>query len=297
MALTLSTGVTNVIASGMGWGEVLKNSTIKVYSGARPTSANDAATGTLLCQFTDSGTALTAQVRAAAKIVLAAGASGSVDSINVGGYALLSSAVTYATSLTNTASLVVANINANPRNNGFYAVMGGTTIGSVTYGAANAGEFYIIAPKNSGTLYNSMTLTTTSTTLTIAINTDASPSTSESGSFAAASGDSVSGYTAGTAGTAGLNMTFPAVAGAINKSGTWSDSSADASGTASWFRILCTPNWDDGSTNLATTGDASNLILRIDGTVGTSGSDMLISSTTITAAAAQTVNQFTLTIA
>lgn len=296
MSLRFSTGVTNVIASGMGWGELFKNGVIDVYSGSQPTSANDAATGTKLCRFTTSGGALTTETRAAAKLVIA-GASGSIDTINIGGYALLSASIPFNSTLAQTLADVISNINNNPRNGGFYAVTGGGAVGTVTYGAANAGEFYIVAPKNSGTLYNSMTMTTTSTTLTIALNTDASPSTSESGGFASVSGDSVSGYTAGVTCSNGLAMSFPAVAGLISKSGTWSDSSADATGTAGWFRFLCTPNYDTGTTNLNATGNDAYMVLRIDGSLGTSGADMTISNTSITAAAAQTVNQFDWTVA
>jgi hypothetical protein len=297
MALKFSTGAVNNVAAGMGWGDLMKNGTIKVYSGTQPATANDAPSGaTLLCQFTTNSGALTNETRAACKIVLAAGAAGSVDSINVGGMALMSAAVTYATSLTNTAQLVVDNINNNLTTPDVYAVMGGTAVGGITYGAANAGEFYLIAPKNVGTAWNSVTVTTTSTTLTIALNTDATPSTAETGAFAAVSGDSVSGFTAGVAAVNGLTMTYPAVAGLISKNGTWGDSSADNSGTATWFRYICNPNYDDGSTSLNTTGVAAYLISRIDGSVGTSGADMLISNASITASAAQTVNQFDFTV-
>lgn len=296
MALRFSTGVVNAIAYGMGWGDILKNSVIDVYSGSQPVTASTAATGTKLCRFTTSGGAFTSETRAAAKLVIAGG-SGSIDTINVAGLPLLSTTVPYNTSVAQTMADVISNINANPRNMGFFAVTGGGTIGTVTYGAANAGEFYIVAPKNSGTYWNSLLLTTTSSTLTIAINTDASPSTSESGGFAAVSGDSVSGFTTGVACINGLVMTFPAIAGLISKSGIWSDASADATGTAGWFRILCTPNFDAGTTDLLTTGNSAYQVLRIDGSLGTSGADMTISNTNITAAATQTVNQFDLTIA
>lgn len=296
MSLTLSTGFANFIASGGSWSAALKNGIVNVYSGTQPTSANDASTGTLLCQFSTNGGTYVASTRAAAKLVIAGG-SGSIDTINVAGMSLLSSAVSYNGSLAQTMADVISNINANFNNHGFYAVTGGGAVGSVTYGAANAGEFYILAPKNSGTTFNALLLTTTSTTLTVALNTDASPSTSESGGFAAVSGDSVSGFTAGTAGTTLLSMTHPAVAGLISKSGTWSDSSANASGTASWFRFLCTPEFDDGTTALATTGNNAYQVLRLDGSVGTSGADMTITNATITAGASQTVNQFDLTVA
>jgi hypothetical protein len=296
MSLRFSTGVVNNIATGMGWGDILKNSTIKVYSGTQPTTANDAASGTLLCQYTSGGSTLTAETRAACKMVLAGG-SGSVSSIKVGGVELLGSTVNYNASVAQTTTDLITMINSTLTYPDFYAVVGGTVIGSVTYGAANAGEFYIIAPKNAGAAFNDVVVTTTSSTLTIALNGDASPSTSESGAFAAVSGDSVSGFTAGVAASNGLLMSYPPVLGVISKSGTWSDTSADNTGTAAWFRILCTPNYDDGSTNLATTGASAYMMMRIDGTVGTSGSDMIISNTSITQGAAQTVNTFTLTVA
>lgn len=296
MALTFSTGFNNYIASGSSWGKALQNGKINVYSGTQPTSANDASTGTLLCTFTTSGSAMTNETRAAAKLVIA-GASGSIDSINIGGYPLMSAAVTFSADVATTMALVIANINANPRNNGFSAITGGGIVGGITYGVAGAGEFYIIAPKNSGTLYNAMICTTASTTLTVALNSDASPSVAESGGFAAVSGDSVSGFTAGVLCVNGLIMSYPAVLGLISKNGVWTDTSADATGTASWFRYLATPNYDDGTINLATTGTAPSYILRMDGSVGTSGSDMIISNTAIVITAAQTVNQFDLTVA
>ena len=297
MSIRLSTAVTNAIAYGMGWGDVIKNSVIDVYSGSQPTSADDAATGTRLCKFTTSGGTLTAETRAACKCVID-NTGGSVDSILIGGTDILGGVVTTAGTAPANATAVVAAINANPKNLGFFATMGGGTAGTVTYGATTSGHFYIIAPKNSGTTFNAVTITLNTTTTKIDLNdTSGGVKVDPSGGFAAVSGDSTAGFTAGVNAANGLLMTYPAAAGLISKSGTWSDTSADASGTAGWFRILCTPNYDAGTTNLATTGNNAYLVMRIDGTVGTSGSDMTISSTSITAAAAQTVNQFDLTIA
>ena len=296
MALRFSTGVTNNVAFGMGWGDIIKGSKIIVYSGTQPTSANDTATGTALCTFTTDGSAHTAETRAACKMVIA-GSSGSIDSIAVGGVALLASAVSYTTSDTATAQAVVNAINSSHTEPDFYAVMGGTTVGSITYGTANAGEFYVLAPKNTGADFNNVTVTTASTTLTIALNTDATPSTAESGAFAAASGDSVSGYVAGVAASNGLAMAYPPALGVLTKSGTWKCLGANVTtGTAGWFRILCTPNYDTGLTNLATTGDVARLVMRIDGSIGTSSADMLVSTTSLTNGADQTVNSFSITV-
>lgn len=68
-------------------------------------------------------------------------------------------------------------------------------------------------------------------------------------------------------------------AGAKALSGTWADSSADASGTAAHFRIYAS----DGTTQ------------KMQGTVGTSGEDLNLDSVSITAGQSVTVTGFTLT--
>jgi hypothetical protein len=67
--------------------------------------------------------------------------------------------------------------------------------------------------------------------------------------------------------------------GSKAKSGTWQDLSADNTGTAGHFRV-----YDNGATTC-----------HIQGTVGTSGTDMTVSSTSFTAGQSFTVNTFTLT--
>ena len=61
--------------------------------------------------------------------------------------------------------------------------------------------------------------------------------------------------------------------------GTWQDASADATGTAGHFRIYAS----DGTTK------------HIQGTVGTSATDMIVDSTSFTAGQAFTISTFTLT--
>lgn len=70
-----------------------------------------------------------------------------------------------------------------------------------------------------------------------------------------------------------------ASAGAKAKSGTWEDTSADATGTAAHFRIYAS----DGTT------------AHMQGSVGTSGTDMTVDSTSFTATQSFTVNTFTIT--
>ena len=62
------------------------------------------------------------------------------------------------------------------------------------------------------------------------------------------------------------------------KSGTWQDASADATGTAAHFRI-----YDSGGT-----------VCGIQGTYGTSGTDMIGDSTSFTAGQSFTINTFTI---
>ena len=67
--------------------------------------------------------------------------------------------------------------------------------------------------------------------------------------------------------------------GSKSKSGTWEDLSADNTGTAGYFRV-----YDSGVTTC-----------HMQGTVGTSGTDMTVNSVSFTAGQAFTINTFTLT--
>ena len=77
-----------------------------------------------------------------------------------------------------------------------------------------------------------------------------------------------------------------AVAGVINKTGTWEETSAIAAGTAAWFRL----SEDDTDTTLSTT------LVRLDGTVGTSASDLVIASVAIDATDPITIDTFSITV-
>lgn len=70
-----------------------------------------------------------------------------------------------------------------------------------------------------------------------------------------------------------------ASSGSKAKSGTWQDTSADATGTAAHFRVYAS----DGTT------------CHMQGSVGTSGTDMTVDSTSFTSGQAFTITAFTLT--
>jgi hypothetical protein len=70
-----------------------------------------------------------------------------------------------------------------------------------------------------------------------------------------------------------------AASGAKAKSGTWQDTSADNTGTAGYFTIFAS----DGTT------------AHIQGTVGVSGTDMIVDSVSFTSGQSFTINTFTIT--
>ena len=79
-----------------------------------------------------------------------------------------------------------------------------------------------------------------------------------------------------------------AASGAIAKATaeTWQDTGL-AAGTAGYFRLVA---------NATDAGAASTTLPRIDGSVGTSGADLNMSSTTIAVGATYTIDSFTLTL-
>lgn len=86
-------------------------------------------------------------------------------------------------------------------------------------------------------------------------------------------------------GTVLATLTLPsdwmaaAASGVKAKSGTWQDTSADATGTAAHFRIY----------------ESTGTTCHIQGTVGTSGADMIVDSTSFTATQSFSISTFSLT--
>lgn len=88
---------------------------------------------------------------------LTGGVSGSVDSITVNGVAITTSSVSFTTSLNNTATLVVANINANTATSGFRAI-------------AILDTIVVVSTTNLSTSLNGQTVSGTATTITLGNN-------------------------------------------------------------------------------------------------------------------------------
>lgn len=114
MTVRLSTGMRNGMAARLGFAAMLNKGYINVYTGAQPASADAAATGTLLGTFSASSGALTKETRATGSIQLTGGASGSVNTVTVGGLNIIpDGAVAFNTSLNQTASDLCDAINRN----------------------------------------------------------------------------------------------------------------------------------------------------------------------------------------
>lgn len=100
------------------------------------------------------------------------------------------------------------------------------------------------------------------------------------------------GPEAAEGGTLLASITLPADAFAaaasssIAKAGTWQDASADNTGTAAHFRMRRSGD----------AGGASTTTSRIEGSVGTSGSDINLDSTAITAGQSVTITSFSFSL-
>lgn len=117
--------------------------------------------------------------------------------------------------------------------------------------------------------------------------------TFNSGTLAIYSGTKPATANLAPTGTLLVAITLPADAfaaaasGAIAKAGTWEDASADATGTAGYFRLKASGDTDALDAAFA----------RIDGTVTATGGggDLELDSVSITAAQSVTINSFTVT--
>ena len=114
-----------------------------------------------------------------------------------------------------------------------------------------------------------------------------------SGTLEIRSGSQPANADAAPTGTLLASISLPAdcfaaaASGAIAKSGTWQDASADATGTAGWFRFRTST---DG-------GGSSTTDERMDGAITATGGggDMEFDSTAIVAAGTVTINTATIT--
>jgi hypothetical protein len=258
MALRLSTALRNALNTGGSMLNLMANCVLKVYTGAQPSTADAAPTGTLLCTYSKSGGALTREVLAVGSVALTGGGSGSVNTLTVNGLEIMGSATAFDGTLIQTATDIVAKINANPQNLLFTASNANGTSATIT----------ITAKPGLGALPNGWTVASTVTTIT---KTDTN-------------------MASGVNAVNGLSWLWPSAAGVLSKDANVWQGTAVATGTAGWCRFEAAVN-DPGT--LDTT---PFVISRIDGAVATSGAELNMGSTAVVSGAIQSVASFTITL-
>jgi hypothetical protein len=235
MALRLSTALRNHVNKSGSMAQALKGGVIEIYTGQQPVSADDAVIGTLLVTVTLSSASHTNETRSAGTVQLTGGASGSVDSITVGGVELLENAVSFNTSLNQTATNVATEINRSTNPMGLTA---SATTDTVTIESPVGGQ---------AADFNTMVVASTASTIT---TTDVN-------------------MASGVSAVNGLGFDNSS-AGVLSKASgeTWTGTAA-ASGTAGWFRFKGSQT-DDGTAdssaedirldgNISTSGAELNL--------------------------------------
>lgn len=265
MALRLSAALRNAVLEGRSLKHEMSNAFLKVYTGAQPSTAEAAPTGTLLCTYSASSGAITRETLAVGSLTLATCSSGTIDTIKLTpagpGTAIdiLGGAVTVDGTEAGTATLCATAINDNPAN----IYVKASTTGS-------SGVITLTALPGTGATLNTWAVTGT-----------------ETGAPAIGSLVDMAG---GVAAVSGLKWS-DAVAGVLSKKSTqtWSGVAA-ATGTAGWFRIEAAVT-DSGAL------DSGEVYKRIDGSVATSGAELNLSSLSITNTATQSIDTFTLTLA
>jgi hypothetical protein len=252
MTLRLSTAARDYINSAGSLKGAFQNGQIQIYTGTQPGTADAAPTGTLLCTITANSGAHTAEVLATGTVTLS-GSSGSVDTLTVGGVAIIDAAVAFSTDLTVTAANLAAAIN-NARSVPDYTA---TSAGAVVT---------ITAPRGMGAGANSLVVAAGTTGLT-AVTANMSGGVTP-----------VNGLKFGTS-----------AGGVVSKldSQAWSGV-AVASGTAGWFRFTGSVADSQATDALATqirldgAISTSGAQLNMSSTVLTSGATQTIASFPIT---------------
>lgn len=256
MTLRLSTALRDYVNNHGSLKDALHDGEIKIYTGAQPAAADTAPSGTLLCTITAASASRTAEVQATGSVTLS-GASGSVTSITVDSVEILGAAVAFDTDLSTTAAAVAAQINK------------WRSVPNYTASASGA-KVTIIAARGMGAGANGFVVDSTCTTL---VGTDVN----------------MGSETAGVSAVNGLRFGV-STDGVLVKDSTqvWSGVNA-ATGTAGWFRFTGSVA-DSGAT------DSSDEQIRLDGSVSTSGAQLNMSSTSLTAAATTTLSSFPITL-
>ncbi len=261
MAVKLSTGLVNYLAGGGSIRKAFQDCELEIWSGAPPATADTANSGTLLCTVT----------KGSATAVLRPGW-GEVNTVTVTS-AVLGDTFSFDVTIGSEA-LVTTNVYTNTPDAGDVKHVAlilarlFEQVGCSACATGSDGVIYVMAPSGKSLL--------------IALHAGST------GTIAAV-GDAVI-----AADTLGECLHFgPPTAGVISKdSATWSGVNS-ATGVAGYFRFI--QNGDIGHGDLAAHA-LSTTALRIQGAVSTSGAELNLSSTTLTAASTTTIDDGDFTV-
>ncbi len=257
MTIRLSTGARNGLLLGLGFAGMFNRGYMKIFSGSQPANADAAETGTNLGIVSSSSLTLTKETRATGSITITGASGGSINNITVGG------------------------LNIIP--DGAITVSGDTTTTLATKLATAINRNGIMEASSSGAVVTISGRPGTGVT-TAAV----------AGSLTTATATYVN-MGSGVAGVAPVNglLFGDPVAGVIAKDANqiWSFTGINGTGTAGWFRLYGSNTNDSGAII-----SAAPYYPRLDGSVGLSGADLILSNISIATGSPNTIDTFTFTM-
>jgi len=128
MTARYSTGLRNFTLKYGSLDDALRNGVITIYSGAQPSSADAAPTGTPLCVVSNNAGAVTSEVLAQGSVTLTGGAGGALNTLTVNGVDILGGAVPFDSTLAQTAMDIATQINAFKSKPDYSAVAVGAVV-------------------------------------------------------------------------------------------------------------------------------------------------------------------------
>ena len=256
MAIRKSTGLRNALAARMSLKRSVMNGILEIRTGGQPASADDAPTGTKLVTISLASGAVTSEVLPTATLTFSSGTGSDITSIIIDGKELLSGTVSWDTDLDTTMAAVVVDINSHISFPDYTASYNSGTDVLTISGLPGSG-----ATSNGDVLNHTVSggnLVLTEANMASGV-------------------DSINGLPYGDT-SAGILQKAAALV--------WSGL-AVATGTAGWFRIKGSVTDADGS---------STTDIRLDGTIGVTGADFNMGSTTITSGATTTLDSASFTV-
>ena len=251
MSFTFSEGLRNRMAQGFGFARSLHNGYIDIRSGAKPLSADIAASSSgISLGIVSIGSATLSKETIATATLTVTGTAQVLGSVKIGTLPIVANPDRVdATATASTAS-------------GAVALAGAINTSGIARATVSGSVVTVYAPPGVGADWNGLALATTGLTCT------------------------GSNFASGVAGANGLYLAQPAAGVIAKPSGVVWSCAAIAAGTAGWFRFYSSDTADTGG---AITTLTEPLFARMDGSVGVGSGDLQLSSLAFTTGPANTV--------